>query len=124
MEKEIIATKFSPSALGPYSQAIKYGNLLFVSGQTGRDLDGNMPDGVAEQAAQALTNIGQVLAAGGSSFDKLLKATVFLTDMGDFEAVNNVYCQFINSPHPARSCVQVAALPKGGKVEIEVIAGI
>ncbi len=123
MEKEIIATKHSPAALGPYSQAVKYGDLLFVSGQTGRDLDGAMPDGVAEQAAQALSNIGQVLAAGGSGFDKILKATVFLTDMGDFEAVNNVYCQYINSPHPARSCVQVAALPKGGKVEIEVIAG-
>lgn len=124
MSKEMVHTNQAPEAIGPYSQAIRCGDLVFTSGQLGMDRDGVLPESVAEQASMALKNLSAVLQAAGSSMEKVLKCTVFLTDMGDFFAVNEAYAQFFNAPCPARSCVAVAALPKGGKVEIEAVAEV
>lgn len=122
MTKQAVHTDQAPGALGPYSQGIICGNLVFVSGQLGKDGDGNMPESVAEQATWSLRNLSAILQAAGSSMDKVVKCQVFLTDIGDFSAVNQVYAQFFNAPCPARSCFAVCALPGGAKVEIEAIA--
>ena len=122
--RDAVATSLAPAALGPYSQAIKTDTLLFCSGQLGLDPEtGNLVEGGVEaQAQQALANLRAVLEAGGSSMARVVKTVIFLADMADFAAVNAVYAQeFLNAP-PARSTVQVAGLPKGGLVEIEVIA--
>ena len=122
--REAIATNRAPAALGPYSQAIKTDTLLFCSGQLGLDPEtGNLVEGGVEaQAQQALANLRAVLEASGSSMARVVKTVIFLADMADFAAVNAVYAQeFLNAP-PARSTVQVAGLPKGGLVEIEMIA--
>ncbi len=122
--REAIATNHAPAALGPYSQAIKTDTLLFCSGQLGLDPEtGNLVEGGVEaQAQQALANLRAVLEASGSSMARVVKTVIFLADMADFAAVNAVYAQeFLNAP-PARSTVQVAGLPKGGLVEIEMIA--
>ncbi len=121
--KKIISAKDAPAALGPYSQAVLNGNLLFLSGQLGIDpATGELPGSVEEQTVQSLKNIRTVLAAAGASPANVCKTTVFLTDMADFAAVNKIYAETFSSDAPARSCVAVAALPKGGKVEIEVTA--
>jgi 2-iminobutanoate/2-iminopropanoate deaminase len=114
----------APAPIGPYSQAIKTQNFLFVSGQLGVDLKTGQLVGVdaASQAHQALTYIQAILEAAGSSLVRVVKTTIFLTSMADFEAVNKVYAEFFPFEPPARSTIQVAALPKAGKVEIEVIA--
>ena len=118
-----IATEKAPAAIGPYSQGMVGGALLFTSGQIPVDPSTKaVPDDVADQARQSLENVKAVVEAGGSSMDRVVKTTVFLADMGDFAAVNQVYSTFFAEPFPARSCVQVAALPLGVRVEIEAIA--
>ena len=122
--KTVVSSADAPAAIGPYSQAIDAGQLLFCSGQipvipkTG-DLVG---EDVCAQARQVLENIGAVLRAAGSTYADVVKTTVFLTDLNDFAAMNKVYSEFFPEASPARSTVQVAALPKGAKVEIEAIA--
>lgn len=123
--KKVIATAAAPAALGPYNQAIAYGDLLFVSGQTARypaGVTATRPESAAEQMRVALNNVMEILHAGGSDAAHILKTTVFLTDMADFESVNAVYKEFISEPFPARTCITVKELPKGAKAEIEVIA--
>ena len=118
-----ISTNKAPSAIGPYSQALDTGNMLFISGQIPVDPEsGEMPGSVEEQAKQVLSNIKNILAEAGLTTANVVKTTVFLTDLGDFAAVNEIYASFFAEPYPARSCVQVAALPKGAKIEIETIA--
>jgi len=123
MKKEILSTENAPAAVGPYSQAIKLDNLIFTSGQLPIDpKTGEMPDSVEEQTSQALENIAAILEEAGSSLDNAIKLTVFLTDIDDFAAMNEVYAGFFESDPPARSAFEVVALPKGAKVEIECIA--
>lgn len=118
-----ISTDKAPAAIGPYSQALDTGNMLFISGQIPIDpATGVMADTVEEQAKQVLTNIKNILAEAGLTMNDVVKTSVFLSDLGDFAAVNEVYASFFSEPYPARSCVQVAAIPKGAKVEIETIA--
>ena len=122
--KEIIASENAPAAIGPYSQAIKVGGLLFVSGQLPIDMaTGVFPADIKEQTKASLTNAGTILEKAGSSLQKAVKTTVFLSDMNNFGAMNEVYASFFpNGGEPARSAVQVARLPKDALVEIEVIA--
>ena len=123
MTRQAISTGGAPGAIGPYSQAIRSGDMVFCSGQLGLDpASGELVDGVEAQAERALRNLQSVLDAAGLGFDDVVKTTIFLVDIGDFAAVNAVYAPFMPDPPPARSTVQVAALPKGGLVEIEAIA--
>ena len=124
MAKSIIATKNAPGAIGPYSQGIRANGFVFASGQIGLDpATGEfVKGGIVEQSRQALLNVQNVLEAAGSGLDKAVKTTVFLKDINDFAAMNAVYSEFFKTDCPARSAVQVAALPKGALVEIEVIA--
>lgn len=126
MEKEIISTKNAPAAIGPYSQGVKIGNLIFTSGQLPIDMStGELVTGDVKKATEAsLKNVGAILEAQGSSFDKVIKTVVFIKDMDDFAAVNEVYSKFFTINQPARSCVQVAKLPKDALVEIEVVAAL
>jgi 2-iminobutanoate/2-iminopropanoate deaminase len=127
MTRHAIATDRAPAAIGPYSQAVRHGGLVFCSGQIPLDPEGNLVGGddVAAQTEQVMKNLGAVLEAAGSSFAQVLKATIFLTDLGDFGTVNAVYAKaFEGSEPPARACVEVSALPKGVKVEIEAIAAV
>lgn len=113
----------APGPIGPYSQAVECQGLVFCSGQLGIvPGDGTLPSGTAAQARQALLNLQAVLRGAGSSLSNALKVTVYLTDLGDFSSVNQVYAEFFTEPFPARTAVQVAALPKGAAVEIDVIA--
>jgi 2-iminobutanoate/2-iminopropanoate deaminase len=124
--RQAVSTEAAPSAIGPYSQAIRAGSLLFVSGQvpidpaTGAIVDGD----VAAQTRRVLQNVGAILEAAGVSFDHVVRTTVFLTDMNDFAAMNEVYATCFSSPAPARATVQVSRLPKDARVEIDVIASI
>jgi 2-iminobutanoate/2-iminopropanoate deaminase len=124
MKREVIATKKAPSAVGPYSQAIRVGDFVFTAGQlaidpvTGRLVEG----GIEEQTRQVLRNIAAVLEAAGSSLDKVVKTTVFLKDMGDFKAMNGVYAEFFANEPPGRSTVEVANLIPGALLEIDAIA--
>jgi len=120
--KSPIATKNAPGAIGPYSQAIATDTMIYTSGQLGLTPDGVLPETVEAQAEQSLKNIKAILEAAGSSMDKVVKTTVFLADMNDFAVMNGIYAKFFSEPFPARSAVQVARLPKDGKVEIEVVA--
>ena len=122
--KRIIATQTAPAAVGPYSQAVVAGNLMFCSGQIALDPATGTMVGVspAEQTERVMKNVGALLAAEGLSLTDVVKATVFATDMGAFAAVNEVYARFFTSEPPARSFVEVSALPKNALVEIEVIA--
>lgn len=124
MAKTVVATTNAPGAIGPYSQAIKANGFIFASGQLGLvPATGDfVPGGVEEQTRQSLTNVKHVLEEAGSGLEKVVKTTVFLKDINDFAAMNSVYSEFFKTDCPARSAVQVAALPKGGLVEIEVIA--
>lgn len=125
MDKHVIASENAPAALGPYSAGIATGNLAFLSGQLGLDpATGELAQGVVAQAEQALKNIEALLAAAGATFGNVVKATVFLADIADFDAVNEVYGAHFTEPYPARSAVQVAALPKGALVEIECIVAL
>lgn len=123
MERKTLRTDLAPAAIGPYSQGIALGSLVFTSGQLPIDpATGLMPDTIEAQAAQSLKNVSAVLEAAGSSLDKAVKITVFLADMNDFAAVNEVYKTFFTGDCPARSAVQVARLPKDAGLEIEAIA--
>lgn len=123
MEKNVISTPDAPAAIGPYSQAILAGDTLYSSGQLGLDpATGELPEGAAAQAHQSLANIKAILDKAGFQKTDVVKTTVFLTDMGAFASVNDVYAAFFGEHRPARSCVEVAALPKGGLVEIEFTA--
>ena len=122
MDKSRIHTDNAPAAIGPYSQAIDLGEMIFTSGQIPVAPDGSVSEDISEQTRQALLNLKAVVEASGSSFDKVIKTTVFITDMAQFGAINAVYSEFFSEPYPARSCVQVAALPKGVSLEIEAIA--
>lgn len=122
-ERRIITAAGAPTAIGPYSHAVAGGGLVFLSGQVGADpVTGDLADGVAAQAEQALRNIAVVLGAAGTDLSRVVKATIFLTDMGDFATVNEVYARHVGESKPARSTVTVAALPKGALVEIEMTA--
>lgn len=122
-EKTVIATTEAPAAIGPYSQAIKVGNFLFVSGQIGFDPTGNLVAGdVAVQAQQALTNLQAILKAAKSDMRHVVKTTVFLVDMNDFGVMNEVYGSFFTQDPPARSTVAVAQLPRGARFEVECVA--
>jgi 2-iminobutanoate/2-iminopropanoate deaminase len=122
MGKAINGTGVAP-AIGPYSAAIASGDLLFCSGQLGMDpATGELRDGVAAQAEQALVNMRALLAAAGFGVEHVVKCTIFLTNLADFATVNEIYGRTFSEPYPARSTVQVAGLPKGGLVEIEAIA--
>ena len=121
--KTAVSTDKAPGAIGPYSQAIKAGGLVFLSGQLPLDpASGQFPEGVKEQTRQSLTNTAHILETAGSGLDKVIKTTVFLADMNDFAAMNEVYATFFSGAYPARSAVQVARLPKDALVEIECIA--
>ncbi len=123
MTRQSISTAGAPAAIGPYSQAVATDGLVFCSGQLGLDPEtGGLVDGVEEQTDRALRNLAAVLDAAGLTLADVLKTTIFLADMADFAAVNAVYARHVPDPPPARSTVQVAALPKGGLVEIEAIA--
>ena len=121
--KQPIIAKNAPAAIGPYSHAVVSGQFVFTSGQLGFDPEnGKLKEGVEAQAEQALTNLKTVLEAAGSSLESVVKTTVFLADMKDFPLVNKIYGTYFNGDFPARSCVQVAALPAGGLVEVEAVA--
>ena len=123
MSASIIHTVHAPAAVGPYSQAVLTGGLLLTSGQLGLNPEtGILPEGVEAQAAQALKNIGAILAEAGYERTDVVKTTIFIRNMGDFAAVNRIYAGFFGDHKPARSCVEVSALPKGGLVEIEATA--
>jgi 2-iminobutanoate/2-iminopropanoate deaminase len=122
--RHAVSTPSAPKAIGPYSQGIRAGSLLFVSGQvpidpaTGQIIDGD----IAAQTHRVFQNIGEILKAGGASFDDVVRTTVFLADMNDFAAMNDVYATYFTSPAPARATVEVSRLPKDARVEIDVIA--
>lgn len=119
---KVVATKNAPAALGPYSQGYVHGGIFYSAGQLGLDpVSGELAEGIEGQADQACKNVGAVLEEAGTSFDKVLKTTCFLADMGDFVAFNEVYAKYFTSK-PARSCVAVKTLPKNALCEIEVIA--
>ncbi len=122
--KHAISSQKAPKAIGPYSPAIRAGQLLFVSGQVPIDpATGNMINGgIADQTRRVLDNIGELLLAAGRSFGDVVRTTVFLADMNDFAAMNEVYGEYFVEPYPARATVQVARLPKDSRVEIDVIA--
>lgn len=126
MSKIVVSSPDAPAALGPYSAGIKTGEMVFLSGQLGLDPQtGKLAEGgVVAQAQQSLKNIEALLAAAGATFDNVVKTTVFLADIADFAAVNEVYASKFTESYPARSAVQVGALPAGGLVEIEVIAAL
>jgi 2-iminobutanoate/2-iminopropanoate deaminase len=124
MSKQSISSNDAPKAIGPYSPAVRAGQLLFVSGQVALDpATGQMVDGgIAEQTRRVLDNLGALLTAGGRTFADVVRTTIFLADMNDFAAVNEIYGQYFKEPYPARATVQVARLPKDARVEIDVIA--
>ncbi len=125
MNKEAIFSNNAPSAIGPYSPGVKLGDMLYLSGQLGLDpATGTLPEGVEAQAEQSLKNIENILAEAGATMANVVKTTVFLADIADFARVNEVYAKHFEAPFPARSAVQVGAIPAGGLVEIEVVAAL
>lgn len=124
MEKEVVTTDRAPAAIGPYSQAVKMGEMVFVSGQIPIDpATGDIVQGdIQVQTRQVLTNVEAVLIAAGSSLEKAVKTTVYITNMDEFPRMNEVYSEFFTNRPPARACVEVSRLPKGVAVEIDAIA--
>ena len=124
--KEIISTDKAPAAIGPYSQAVKVGNLLFTSGMIPINPATNtlVEGGIEVQAERALENVKNLLEASGSSLDKVVKTVVFIKDMNDFAKVNEIYAKYFTGNYPARSCVEVARLPKDVLIEMEAIAEV
>ena len=126
MSKEIISTEKAPKAIGPYSQGVKIGDFIFTSGQLPINPDNGqlIADDVKKATAQSLENVKAILEKAGSSLDKVVKVVVYLKDLEDFAAVNEVYATYFTGDYPARSCFQVAKLPMDSKIEIEVIASV
>jgi 2-iminobutanoate/2-iminopropanoate deaminase len=126
LTKKVIYTQNAPEAVGPYSQAIRDGELLFCSGQVALDPGSGdlVGSSVADQTRRAMDNLAEVLKAGGATFDDVVKVTAFLMDMNDFAEFNEVYAEYFTSSPPARATVQVAGLPKGARVEVECIARV
>ena len=124
MIKRIIQTEQAPAAIGPYSQAIRIGDFLYTSGQIALDPESGifLSGEIEEETEQTLKNISAILQAGGVNFENVIKTTVYLSDLSDFARMNQVYEKFFSNNKPARACVQVAALPKGAKIEIDAIA--
>lgn len=123
MSSRIIQSKNAPAAIGPYSQAVMAGSLLYTSGQLGLDPDtGDLASGIEGQTKQSLKNVQAILEEAGLQKTDVIKTVVFLKNMSDFAVVNGIYAEFFGDHKPARSCVEVASLPKGGLVEIEVVA--
>lgn len=123
MIRRPISTSEAPGAIGPYSQGVRAGGLVFTSGQLPLTPSGDLiSDDVKRAAEQSLSNVRAILAAGGATMKDVVKVTVYLTDMADFSAVNEVYGRFFSEPYPARTCVAVAALPRGARLEIEAHA--
>lgn len=125
MSKNIISTDKAPQAIGTYSQAVRHGGLVFISGQIPLDPE-NMeivPGGIEAQIRRVFDNLSAVCAAAGGSLDDIVKLTIFLTDLGDFSQVNTIMGQYFNTPYPARAAVEVSALPKGVSVEMDAILG-
>lgn len=121
--KKVISTKDAPQAIGPYSQAIAANGFLFISGQLGVTPSGEFAGAdVKSQAQRSLQNLQAILSEAGLGFENVVKTTIFLADIADFAAVNEIYAEFFNEPYPARSTVAVKTLPKGGLVEIELVA--
>lgn len=119
---EIIFSSQAPKAIGPYSQAIKVDGMIYTSGQIGLNANGELQEGIEAQTRQVLNNLSEVLKAGGSSLDKVVKTTIFLNNMEDFNLVNEIYAEFFGTHKPARSTLAVKTLPKNALVEIECIA--
>jgi len=124
MAKKVIATTKAPGAIGPYSQGVQIGNMVYTSGQLGMNTAGELAPTVEEQTKQALENAKAILEEAGTDMSKVVKTLVFLSDMENFGAMNGVYQQFFSEDYPARSAVEVARLPKDALVEIEVIAEV
>jgi 2-iminobutanoate/2-iminopropanoate deaminase len=124
MSRLIISTDAAPAAVGPYSQAVRYGNLVFTAGQVALDPATGKIEAttIEDQTDRTLRNLAAVLTAAGSGLDRVLKVTVFMIDLGEFVAMNGVYARHFSSDPPARSAVQVAALPLGARIEIEAVA--
>ncbi len=123
MSKKIIATEKAPAAIGPYSQAVQYGETIYISGQLPLNPETKeMDDDVSIQTRQSMNNIKAIVEEAGSSMEKVIRCGIFVTDLGDFAAVNEVYASFFTGDYPARATVQVAALPLGAKIEIDAIA--
>lgn len=121
--KTVVKTDQAPGAIGPYSQGIDIGNMIFFSGQIPLNpVSGEMPEGIEAQARQALDNVKGLLQSQGLDFKDVVKTTVFLDNMDDFNTVNGIYAEYFVEPYPARSAVEVAKLPKGALIEVEVIA--
>jgi len=122
-EKKVIESSDAPGAVGPYSQAIQVGNLMFTSGQLPIDpITGKIPEGpISVRAHQTIKNLSAIVVEAGASLDDVVKTTVFLADIADFQEVNTIYAEYFKSPYPARSAFQVAALPLGADIEIEAI---
>jgi 2-iminobutanoate/2-iminopropanoate deaminase len=126
MQKNIISTNKAPQAIGPYSQAVRFDNLLFISGQIPIEPESGeiLKENIKEQTKQILENLNCILTAGGSSLNNVLRTTIFLTSLDDYAAVNEMYAQFFGESQPARSTVQVSRLPMDVQIEIDAIAGI
>ena len=124
--KKVISTTKAPAAIGPYSQVIQVGNLIYTSGQIPIDPTTGVfvEDGIKEQTRQSLLNVKAILEEAGLTMNDVVKTTVFMADMNDFAEMNAVYAEFFTEPYPARSAVAVKTLPKGALVEIEVVAGV
>lgn len=121
--KQSINVNGAPAAVGPYVHAVKTGELIFISGQLGLNpADGSLPEGIEAQTKQSLENMKTILEGCGSDFEHVVKTTIFLADIADFGKVNEIYAQYFNKEVPARSCIEVANLPKAGLVEIEAVA--
>lgn len=125
MSKEIVFTNDAPKAIGPYVQAVKSNGVIYTSGQLGMNPEtGELPEGLEEQAHGAMKNLGAILKEAGTDYKKILKTTIFISDMNNFVAVNKIYESYFDGEFPARSCVEVARLPKDALVEIEAIAEV
>lgn len=122
---DIIATKNAPAAIGPYNQAVRFGNTLYCSGQIGLiPATGELAQGLDAQVHQAFQNLTEVVKAAGSSFNDVVKFTLFVTDMTKFAEVNAIMQQYVKATYPARSCVEVSSLPKGALFEVEAVVGL
>ncbi len=125
MKKEIIATKDAPAAVGPYSQAVRSGSTIYVSGQVPIDPEtGKMPETIEEQAKQCLKNIQAILKSVGAGMENVVRCGIFMTNLDDFKTVNEIYASFFSGDYPARATVEVARLPLGAMIEIDAIAEV